>query len=222
MPERNLEQQLEEIRDSVLRGRIRDTERLILEAVGNGADAEQIVRNGLVPAMRNVGDDFKNDAADIPKLLCAARAMQKGMETIQPYLESAGRVQIGKAIIGTVEGDLHEVGKNLVTIMFRGVGFEVVDLGVDVSERQFLKAISDHPDANIICLSSLLTTSIGEMRNVVRKIRQTDREHRLWIMVGGGSITESLAKEMGADAYTENAVDAAEAARAHILQSSEA
>ena len=207
----------EELAVSVEKGRPKDTERLLMDAVRDGYLAEQLIRQGLMAGMRRVGVDFKNDESEIPKLLCAARAMQAGIDILQPYLEKGVNVHIGKALIGTVEGDLHEVGKNLVVIMFRSVGFDVVDLGVDVSERQFAKAVQENPDARIVCVSSLLTTTMSCVRDVVRRLRSIDRNRQLWIMVGGGSVTDAFAKEIGADAYTENAVDAAELARAYIF-----
>ena len=221
MPKETENKMYEELATSVELGRPRDTEKLLLEAVKQGYPSEILIRQGLMPGMRNVGADFKNDEADIPKLLCAARAMQKGIDILQPYLKKGVDIQIGKAIIGTVEGDLHEVGKNLVVIMFRSVGFDVIDLGVDVSERQFVKAVQENPDAKIVCVSALLTTTMANVRDVVKRVRAADKEHRIRIMVGGGSLTEAFAKEIGADAYTENAVDAAEVARAIVFGNAE-
>lgn len=167
--------------------------------------------------MKQAGNEYRMQEQDIPKLLSAARSMQIGMDAVRPVLENADNMILGKAILGTVEGDLHEVGKNLVAIMFRSVGFEVIDLGVDVSEKQFLKAVREHPDASLVCISSLLTTSNVQMRRIVRALRSADREKKLHIMVGGGSVTESFAREIGADTYTEDAVDAAAAAKEYIL-----
>ena len=211
----------EDLARSVELGRPKDTERLLEQGIGEGLPVKALIRQGLMPGMRKVGADFKNDEADIPKLLCAARAMQKGIDVLQPYLKEGEDAHIGKAIIGTVEGDLHEVGKNLVVIMFRSVGFDVVDLGVDVSDRQFVKAIQENPDTRIVCVSSLLTTTMPAVKDVVRRIRNADREGTIRIMVGGGSLTDAFAKEAGADAYTDNAVDAAELARAFIFGNEE-
>ena len=221
MPDQKKQKLYEELALSVELGRPKDTERLLEAAVAEGETAKSLVQKGLIPGMRKVGADFQDEEADIPRLLCAARAMQKGIDVLQPYLEEGEDIHIGKAIIGTVEGDLHEVGKNLVVIMFRSVGFDVIDLGVDVSDRQFAKAVQDHPDAGILCVSSLLTTTMPAVRDVVRKIRIIDRAGRVRIMIGGGSVTEAFAKEVGADAYTENAVDAAELARAFVFGNEE-
>lgn len=208
---------IKQIEASVERGRSRETESLVRQALADGVSAEVILRDGLLKGMRAASESFQIDQSDIPKVLSAARSVQKGLDLLEPLLENAGRMHIGKAILGTVEGDLHEVGKNLVGIMFRGAGFEVVDLGVDVSDKQFLRAIREHPDASIVCISSLLTTSNLQMKKIVSSIRSNMRGRDLKIMVGGGSVTEKFADEIGADAYTENAVDAAETARAFIL-----
>ena len=129
----------------------------------------------------------------------------------------AGFLPKFRFILGTVEGDLHDVGKNLVAIMFRSAGFQVIDLGVDVSEKQFLRAVKENPDVSIVCLSSLLTTSMGAMRQVVRALRETKDRQMLKIMVGGGSVTREFADEIGADAYSETAVEAAELAKTFLI-----
>lgn len=208
------------IKASVERGRSIDVERLVRQALSDGISAEEILREGLLPGMRSAGEVFLSTQTDIPRILGAARAMQKGLDLLEPQFKTSdpsGRRHIGKAILGTVEGDLHEVGKNLVGMMFRGAGFDVVDLGVDVSDKQFLRAIKDNPDASIVCISSLLTTSNAQMKKIVSAIRSTCKDRNLKIMVGGGSVTREFARAIGADAYTENAVDAAETARAFLL-----
>ena len=212
----------EQIRESVRFGRINETGRLVQEALSSGYSGEELLADALIPAMKQAGNEYRMQEQDIPKLLAAARSMQIGMDAVRPALENTQDHILGKAILGTVEGDLHEVGKNLVAIMFRSVGFEVIDLGVDVSEKQFLKAVKEHPDASLVCISSLLTTSNAQMRRIVRAIRNSDREKRLHIMVGGGSVTESFAREIGADAYTADAVDAAAAAKEYVLSKREA
>lgn len=208
---------LEEIRQSIELGRSKDTERLVLQALEENIDAKRILEQGMVPAMQNVGERYKKNNADIPRILSAARGMQKGMNLLENYLEKDADRLTGTIILGTVEGDLHDVGKNLVGIMFRSAGFKVIDLGVDVSERQFLKAVQENPDVSIVCVSSLLSTSIPEMRQVVKSIRKMDKKKRLKIMVGGASVTKEFAAEIGADGYTENAVEAAEMAKTFLI-----
>lgn len=208
---------LENIQAEVEAGRPRYMERLICQALEEGVAAERILEEALVPAMRAAGEYYKNNEGDIPRILAAARCMRKGLDLLEPYLEQGPSRHLGKVILGTVEGDLHDVGKNLVAIMFRSAGFQVIDLGVDVSEKEFLKAVREHPDVSIVCLSSLLTTSKNEMRQVVSSLRRLPGQRRLKIMVGGGSITQDFADEIGADAYTETAIDAAERAKTFIV-----
>lgn len=207
---------LEEIRSAIECGKPKDTERLIQLALDQQAAPADILEQAMIPAMRAAGDNYRNHDGDIPKILAAARSMRKGLNILEPYLEPDARPSYGLVILGTVEGDLHDVGKTLVAIMFRSAGFEVLDLGVDVSEKQFLRAVKEHPEAKIVCISSLLTTSMPEMRRVVKTLKANIGSN-IKIMVGGGSVTQEFADDIGADAYTENAVDAAEVAKSFIL-----
>ena len=208
---------LEEIRAVVEDGRLRYVEDLIRRALAEGFSPSQILEQAMVPAMRSAGEHYKHNESDIPKILAAARCMRRGLDVLEPYIENQDRHVLGKVILGTVEGDLHDVGKNLVAIMFRSAGFQVIDLGVDVSEKQFLKAVKENPDVSIVCLSSLLTTSMGAMRQVVRALRENKDPRVLKIMVGGGSVTKEFAEEIGADAYSETAVEAAELAKTFLI-----
>ena len=208
---------LEEIRAAVEAGRLRYVEELIRQALDEGTSPSQILEQAMVPAMRSAGAHYKNNESDIPKILAAARCMRMGLDVLEPYIENQDSQILGKVILGTVEGDLHDVGKNLVAIMFRSAGFQVIDLGVDVSEKQFLRAVKENPDVSIVCLSSLLTTSMGAMRQVVRALRETKDHRMLKIMVGGGSVTREFADEIGADAYSETAVEAAELAKTFLI-----
>ncbi len=204
---------MEDISDSIMNGHYKDTQELIRQALKEGTPVTEILMQGLLPAMRRVEELYGNQTLYIPNILASARCMKRGLEILQPYLECGEYAPVAKVILGTVQGDLHEIGKNLVGIIFRSYGFEVVDLGVDVSEKQFLKAIREHPDASIVLISSLLTTTMREMRQIVKAIRHYDRERRLKIMVGGGPVTQEFADEIGADAYTETALEAAKLAR---------
>ena len=208
---------LEEIRAAVEAGRLRYVEELIRQALDEGTSPSQILEQAMVPAMRSAGAHYKNNESDIPHILAAARCMRKGLDVLEPYIKGQDNRIIGKVILGTVEGDLHDVGKNLVAIMFRSAGFQVIDLGVDVSEKQFLKAVKEHPDVSIVCLSSLLTTSMGAMRQVVRTLKEDKETRLLKIMVGGGSVTREFAEEIGADAYSETAMEAAELAKTFLI-----
>lgn len=203
---------LEEIQAAIENGRPKDAERLISLAVEEGIRPSVILEEAMITAMRNAGEYYRNNDGDIPRILAAARSMRKGLNILEPYLEKDKVCFLGTVLLGTIEGDLHDVGKNLVAMMFRSAGFHVIDLGVDVSEKQFLKAVQDNPQVQIVCISSLLTTSMPEMRRVVKSLRESGPPN-LKIMVGGGSVTQEFADEIGADAYTETAVDAAEVAK---------
>ncbi len=207
----------EDIRLSVERGQPKETEKLVRKALAEGLLAEEIVNRGMVEAMRLIGQRYRNNEIYIPGILAAARAMREGVAVLEPEMEEAGQRRLGTIILGTVEGDLHDMGKNLVAMMFRCAGFEVIDLGVDVSDKQFLAALKEHPQTSIVCISTLLTTAMPGMQQVVKSIRQSDRERQIKIMVGGAPVTQAFADAIGADAYTENAVDAAEKARSFIL-----
>ncbi len=208
---------LEAIQEAVTNGRPKDVEKQIRQALEQGLPANRILEEALIPAMRDAGEHYRNNECDIPRILSAARSMRKGLQILEPFLEKSGEINRGTVVLGTVEGDLHDVGKNLVAIMFRSAGFKVIDLGVDVSEKQFLKAVREHPEVKLVCISSLLTTSMPEMRQVVRSLRNAKDLPPLKIMVGGGSVNQQFAEEIGADAYTETAVDAAEWAKSYLL-----
>lgn len=139
--------------------------------------------------------------------------MKYGLRALKPYLEREHSFSCGKAIIGTAEGDLHDMGKNLVALMFETAGFEVIDLGVDVSEKKFLKTVEEHPDTAVVCISSLLTTSMESMKRTVQVLNRYREKFQFKVMVGGGPVTEEFAREIGADVYTEDAYTAAAEAR---------
>ncbi|MCD7833506.1 MAG: cobalamin-dependent protein [Lachnospiraceae bacterium] len=208
---------LEELRQSIEAGHPKETEKLVAKALDQQVDSMCIVEEGMMPAMRTMGERYKEQEADIPSILAAARCVRSGFALIEKKDASFEEQNIGTVIVGTVEGDLHDIGKNLVALMFRSAGFKVIDLGVDISEKQFLKAVRENPDVQIVCISSLLSTSLPEMEQVVKVLRRNDPEKKYKIMVGGGAVTKQLAEDMGADAYTENCVEAAEVAKTFIV-----
>ena len=208
---------LEQLQKAIEEGHPGDTERLVKEARKQHISSARIVEEAMTPAMRNVGEGYKSNGADIIKILAAARSVRKGFELLEEQDAQFSRRNIGTVILGTVEGDLHDVGKNLVAIMFRSAGFKVIDLGVDISEKQFLRAVKENPDVSIVCISSLLSTSIPEMEQVVKSLKRSKSNHKFKIMVGGGAVTKQLAKDMGADAYTENCIEAVEVAKTFIV-----
>ena len=191
-------------------GRAHRVQQLISEALDAGADPTALL-DALIPAIDEVGQRYRQYDVDIATLLNVARSVQKGMDVLSEAMRGA-RQCVGRVILGTVEGDLHDVGKNLVAIMLRIYGFDVIDLGVDVSGRQFVEAALQNPDVHIMCLSCLINTSMPEMRRCTRLIRSDPRLAHVRIMVGGAPINGRFAEEIGADVYTDNAVDAAKAA----------
>ncbi|HIU77345.1 MAG TPA: cobalamin-dependent protein [Candidatus Pelethocola excrementipullorum] len=207
---------MEEIRYAIEEGKPRAVEKTLQEAIKVGTEPRSILDDAMLPAMRKVGHHYRDEDGDVARILAAARAMKKGMDYLEPYLEGEYFGNLGKVILGTAGGDLHDVGKNLVGIMFRSVGFDVIDLGVDVSTRRFINAVKEHPEVDIVCVSSLLTTSMPEMRHIVHSLNELHNRKDFKVMVGGGPITKEFAIQIGADGYTENAVDAAEIARSFM------
>ena len=185
-------------------GDIQGVEKLTREALDDGIPAREILNRGLMPGMDEVGKKFKENLIYIPEVVLSAKAMLAGMELLRPHLE-AGRVKPSATIvIGTVQGDLHDIGKNLVSMMFKGAGFEVVDLGIDVSPQRFAQEIADRK-AHILALSALLTTSMPNMKKTLDLLSEMDLRQGLIAMVGGAPLTQAYADEIGADGYAQNA-----------------
>ena len=209
---------LESLKEAIEVGHPRDAQALVYQCLEEGLSSSEIIDEAMIPAMKAAGEYYKNNDADIPRILSAARSVRKAYDILQEKCgASLDENCLGTIILGTVEGDLHDVGKNLVALMFRSAGFKVIDLGVDISEKQFLKAVKENPDASLVCISSLLTTALPEMQQVVKSLRKHDPNHKLKIMVGGGAVTEELARQFGADAYSDSAVEAAEKAKTFII-----
>ncbi len=204
---------LKKIAEAMEEGFPRNVERLVREAVEDGVAPKTILQEALIPEMQKIGSLYKDEELYIIKILSSARAMQSGMKVLRPYLEKDKGFSCGKAIIGTAEGDLHDMGKNLVALMFETEGFEVIDLGVDVTVKKFVRAVEENPDAVLVCVSFLLTTSMENMKHIVETLNKYKKQYHFKIMVGGGPITEEFARKIGADAYTEYAYEAAQAAK---------
>jgi len=203
--------QLNDLKTAVINGKRKDVLALVPQLLAAGHAPVELWEQALIPAMAEVGERFKNNEIFVPEMLVSARAMKEAMKIIEPSLLAAGIKPKYTAIIGTVEGDLHDIGKNLVATMWKGSGFEVVDLGVNVSPESFLAAIDEHkPD--IVGLSALLTTTMPAMRETVRMIRAAGHAD-LNILVGGAPITEKYALEIGANAYAGDAASAADVAK---------
>ena len=199
---------LYEIQNAVIEGKPRLVSRLVEKALEEKKDSTDILNEGLLGGMHQIGLRFGDDR-DVARALASSRAMKAGLEVLKPFLEGKVLESRGKVLIGTAGGDLHDVGKNIVSLTLRCSGFEIVDLGVDVSAEQFVEAVRRNPDTEIVCISSLLTTSMPEMRHIVQALNSLESRKSFKIMIGGGSVTREFAREIGADAYTENALEAA-------------
>ena len=203
---------LQEIADVVINGKAKLIGGLVQEALDEGNDPSAIL-NSMIDAMGVVGERFKNNEIFVPEMLVAARAMKKGVEVLKPHLASGSAGAAGKVIIGTVAGDLHDIGKNLVAMMIESAGFEVIDLGVDVSSDKFIEAVRSNPDTKIVACSALLTTTMPALRDTVAALNAADFRSKIKVMVGGPPITQEFADEIGADAYTPDAASAAAKAK---------
>jgi len=206
---------INEISDSIQLGRANIVTAKVREALDAGFGAEEIMNNGLLDGMGKLGVKFKANEVYVPEVLIAARALNKGIELLKPYLIDAGVKPIGKVILATVKGDLHDIGKNLVKMMLVGAGFEVIDLGTDVSGAKIVEAVTEHKP-NIVALSALLTTTMGAQKDVIDALKQAGLRQSVKVMVGGAPVTQAYCDSIGADAYTADAASCAEVARTFI------
>ena len=199
------------ISEALQKGKAKDVKTLVQEQIDAGTSAKDILEGGLMAGMDVVGRRFKANEIYVPEVLIAARAMTAGITILKPLLIEEAVEACGTVVIGTVKGDLHDIGKNLVKMMMEGKGFNVVDLGTDVSAEAFVTAARDH-NADIICCSALLTTTMTEMKHVVSAAKAAGLDRNIKVMVGGAPITQEYADTIGADAYTPDAASAAEKA----------
>lgn len=202
---------LNDISTFLQQGRAKNVKESVQKALDEGMDPKTILNHGLLAGMSIIGEKFKNNEVYVPEVLIAARAMYAGMEVLKPVLTETGVESKGKVILGTVKGDLHDIGKNLVKMMMEGQGLEVIDLGTDVPAEKFVEAAKEH-NAQIIACSALLTTTMIEMQNVVEAAKKAGIRDQVTIMVGGAPVTENFCKSIGADIYRPDAASAAEAA----------
>lgn len=199
----------EDISSAVQRGKKKEVIPLVQHALEEGLDPTEILNKGLIDAMSIIGDKFSAGEVFVPEMLVAARAMSAGMEVLKPYLASEGAEPVGKAVIGTVKGDMHDIGKNLVRMMIESRGFEVTDLGVDVAPEVFVSFLQEHEDVDIVCCSALLTTTMPAIAATINAIEDAGLRDNVKVMIGGAPVTQSFADEVGADAYTADAGAAA-------------
>ena len=207
---------IQEVYALVEKGKAKVIANAVQEALDAGCDPTEILNDGMIKAMDAVGEKFKNGEIFVPEMLVAARAMKKGVDVLKPHLASGTAGAAGKMIMGTVAGDLHDIGKNLVIMMIESAGFEVIDLGVDVPIEKFIQAVNDNPDTKIVGCSALLTTTMPALRDTVKALNEQPWRSKIKVMVGGAPITQEFADEIGADCYTPDAASAAQAAKALV------
>jgi corrinoid protein of di/trimethylamine methyltransferase len=204
---------LNEISTNLQQGKAKVVKELVQKAIDEGLDAKTILEEGLLSGMSIIGGKFKNNEVYVPDVLIAARAMNAGSELLKPLLASSGVKAKGKVVLGTVKGDLHDIGKNLVRMMMEGKGLEVIDLGIDVPADKFINAAKEQ-NADIIACSALLTTTMGEIKNVLAAAEAAGVRSQFTFMIGGAPVNDAFCKQIGADIYTPDAASAAdEAAR---------
>lgn len=202
---------IEEISQAIQAGKMKLIKDLVPQAIEEGNTAQEILDNGLLAGMNVIGDRFTRNEAFVPEVLVAARAMNKGVELIKPLLLAEGNKPIGKACIGTVQGDLHDIGKNIVKLMLESKNIEVIDLGVDVAPETFVQTVKDE-NCDLVCCSALLTTTMPMMQKVVEALNTAGIRTQVTVMVGGAPITQEFCDQIGADIYTEDGASAANAA----------
>ena len=212
-PQNEMDEKMRAVFKATEAGKNKEIGQCVQEALDAGCDPTAILNDGMIGAMAVVGENFKKEIIFVPQMLAAARAMKAGVEVLKPYLATGEAGSAGKIILGTVAGDLHDIGKNLVGMMFESAGFEVLDLGVDVPIQTFIDTVNENKDATIVALSALLTTTMPSLRDTVAALLEQPFRPRIKIMVGGAPISQAFADEIGADAYTEDAASAAEKAK---------
>lgn len=208
---------IEEISEYLQKGRAKNVKALVQQALDENLDPKEILNDGLLSAMMIVGAKFKNNEVFVPEVLVAARAMNAGLSVLEPKLVEVGNEPVGKAVIGTVQGDLHDIGKNLVVMMLKGAGFEIYDLGVDVDPTVLIDK-AEEVGADIICMSALLTTTMPKMQDCVDNLKERGLRDKYIVMIGGAPVNESFCEQVGADYYTPDAATCAELAKKVVME----
>lgn len=208
---------IQEISEYLQKGRAKNVKALVQQALDENMDPKEILNEGLLSGMMAIGTKFKNNEVFVPEVLVAARAMNAGLAILEPKLVEVGNEPVGKAVIGTVKGDLHDIGKNLVVMMLKGAGFEIHDLGVDVEPAAYIDK-AEEVGADIICMSALLTTTMPNMQTCVELLKERNLRDKYIVMVGGAPVNESFAEQIGADFYTPDAASAAEMAKDAVIK----
>ena len=205
-------QDLKALSEAVIRGDAKAAREITEQALASGVDPLALVNEHMVPAMSEVGRRYECNEYFVPELLISARAMKASLELIRPLLTASGRQPMARVAIGTVKGDLHDIGKNLVAMMLKGAGFEVIDLEIDCPAEKFIATVKEK-DANIIAMSALLTTTMPAMKTTIDEVKKAGLQGKVKVLVGGAPITQKYADEIGADGYSDNAPGAVSAAK---------
>ena len=203
---------LDDLRQSVIDGDMNSAQDLVQKALAEKMSPEQILKDGLISAMAEVGHRFECDEFYVPEMLISARAMKTGLKLLRPHLIAANVQAVGKVVIGTVQGDLHDIGKNLVGMMLEGAGFEVVDLGADVSTDKYVAAVKEHQPDLVAC-SALLTTTMPSMKYIISSLKEAGLRDRVKVIIGGAPVTDKYATDIGADGFAPDAASAASLAK---------
>jgi len=207
---------INEISEFLQKGRAKNVKTLVQDALDQGIDPKEILNDGLLSGMMTIGGKFKNNEVFVPEVLVAARAMNAGLAILEPKLIEIGNESLGKVVIGTVKGDLHDIGKNLVSMMLKGAGFEIYDVGTDVDADTFISK-AEEIGADIICMSALLTTTMNYMQEVITNLKDKGLRDKYIVMIGGAPVTADFAEQIEADHYTTDAASAAEVAKEAVL-----
>jgi 5-methyltetrahydrofolate--homocysteine methyltransferase len=203
---------LNAIAENLINGKADEVKNLVQAAADEGVAPGEILNEGLIKGMNVVGERFKNNIFYVPEVLIAARAMKAGMAILTPLLSDAGVEPLGKIILGTVKGDLHDIGKNLVAMMLEGAGFQVIDLGIDVPPEKFIEAVNDS-GAQVVAMSALLTTTMPSMKTTIDAMKEAGLEGKIKTLIGGAPVTQRYADEIGADGYARDAASGADVAK---------
>lgn len=204
--------ELKDLTSAIIVGNLELATDIVKESIKSNIDPQLLVTSYLIPGMEEIGNKFEKGEAFVPNLLMSARAMKGCLDILKPLMKKESDILYGKIAIGTVKGDLHDIGKNLVASMFEGCGFEVINLGVDVSSNQFIDVVKKY-NVDIVCLSALLTTTMNYMETIITELSKNGLRERVKVMVGGAPLNNNFAKKIGADAYTSNANEAVSVAK---------
>ncbi len=208
---------VQEISEFLQKGRAKNVKALVQQAIDEEVDPKVILNEGLLSGMSIIGAKFKNNEVFVPEVLVAARAMNAGLTILEPKLIEIGNEPVGTAVVGTVQGDLHDIGKNLVVMMLKGAGFEIHDLGVDVEPAAFIDK-AEEVEADIICMSALLTTTMPKMQDCIDLLKERDLRDKYVVMVGGAPVNQSFCDQIGADYYTPDAATCADVAKTAVTE----